>query len=132
MAELRAYLLKRRKEREQELAKRKEAALAAAQRAAGVVYRYGPCRVWLFGSLAGDGTFGEHSDIDLAVEGLPPKIDFWRLYSEILATARPFDVDLIALDSAPPELKESIHRLSAEIRPLLLFPAHEGGPRENR
>lgn len=115
VAQLRAYLKKKHEKHEQELAKRKEAALAAAHRAAEVIHRYGLRKVWLFGSLAGEGTFSEHSDIDLAIDKLPPEIDFWRLYSDVLAAAQPFNVDLVILDSATPELKESVHRKAIRI-----------------
>lgn len=115
IAELKAYLKKKRENREQELAKRKEDALAAARRAAEVIHRYGLRHVWLFGSLTGDGTFSEHSDIDLAIDKVPPKIDFWRLYSDVLAAAQPFNVDLVIVESATPELKENIYRRAIRI-----------------
>ncbi|MQL51559.1 nucleotidyltransferase domain-containing protein [Desulfofundulus thermobenzoicus] len=112
---MRAGLLKRREQRKKELAQRKELALAAAKRAAGVVRRYGGCQVWLFGSLAGGGRFDEHSDIDLAVAGLPREVDFWRLYADVLAAAEPFSVDLVFMEAAGPELRENIRRHGVEI-----------------
>lgn len=115
LAEMRAGLLKRREQRKKELAQRKELALAAAKRAAGVVRRHGGCRVWLFGSLVGGGRFDEHSDIDLAVAGLPREADFWRLYADVLAAAEPFSVDLVLMESAGPELRENIRRHGVEI-----------------
>ncbi|MGB9661645.1 MAG: nucleotidyltransferase family protein [Moorellaceae bacterium] len=115
VAELKAFLKKKREKREHELARRKAAALAAARRAAEVIHRYGLRPVWLFGSLAGEGTFGEHSDIDLAIDKLPPQIDFWRLYSEVLAAAQPFNVDLVVLDAATPELKENVYRTATTL-----------------
>ncbi|WP_207707578.1 nucleotidyltransferase family protein [Desulfofundulus thermobenzoicus] len=115
LAEMRAGLLKRREQRKKELAQRKELALAAAKRAAGVVRRYGGCQVWLFGSLAGGGRFDEHSDIDLAVAGLPREVDFWRLYADVLAAAEPFSVDLVFMEAAGPELRENIRRHGVEI-----------------
>ncbi|SHE84016.1 Predicted nucleotidyltransferase [Desulfofundulus australicus DSM 11792] len=114
-AELRSRFLKLRRQRERELAERKKAALAAAKRAAGVVRRHGGCRVWLFGSLAGGGRFDEHSDIDLAVAGLPREADFWRLYADVLAAAEPFSVDLVLMEAAGPELRENIRRHGVEI-----------------
>lgn len=114
-AELRSHLLKLRRQRERELAERKKAALAAAQRAAEAIRRHHCCRVWLFGSLARGGRFDEHSDIDLAVEGLPREVDFWRLYAEVLAAAEPFSVDLVPVESARPELRENIYQYGIEL-----------------
>ena len=41
-------------------------------KAAEVLKSYGATEVYLFGSMA-TGTYNEHSDVDLAVAGLPPK-----------------------------------------------------------
>lgn len=114
-AELRSRLLKLRRQRERELAERKKAALAAARRAAEVIRRHHCCRAWLFGSLARGGRFDEHSDIDLAVEGLPREADFWRLYANVLAAAEPFSVDLVLMESARAELRENIRRYGVEL-----------------
>ena len=60
--------------------------------------QYGVQRVWLFGSAVGDDR--QATDIDLAVEGLPPEkfFDFYgRLFFEL-----PKPVDLVDLSQNPP------------------------------
>ena len=70
--------------------------LALAGEAAALLYARGASRVWLFGSLAKGRTQDKHSDIDLAVEGLPPlECDAavgelrgrWRSRIEVIAIA---------------------------------------------
>jgi predicted nucleotidyltransferase len=108
VAELRAFVKARSAARQQELAERKARALAVARHIAEMLReRYG-CRVWLFGSLAGDGSFAEHSDLDLALAGLPEDADFWKLYGEVLLLAAPFDVDLVLLESVSPGMREHV------------------------
>jgi predicted nucleotidyltransferase len=52
---------------------RREEALRAAEACAALLKeRFGARRVVLFGSLAGDDFDRDFSDVDLAVEGLPP------------------------------------------------------------
>ncbi|RPJ02492.1 MAG: nucleotidyltransferase domain-containing protein, partial [Deltaproteobacteria bacterium] len=59
----------------------------------------GAKNVYLFGS-ASKGTFKENSDVDMAVEGLPPEI-FFRAMGELFRILdRP--VDLIDLDEDSP------------------------------
>lgn len=115
VAEIRAGLIKKLEQKEKELAQRKKDALDAARRAAAMVReRYG-CKVLLFGSLARSGTFNEHSDIDLALEGLPGEVNFWRLYAEALALVEPLNLDLVLLESASPELQLKIRQEGVEI-----------------
>jgi predicted nucleotidyltransferase len=66
-------------------------------------------RIILFGSLAHQGWFGPHSDVDLAVEGLPGSAYWkaWRLLEEALPERR---IDLIDLDTAGPSLRQAITR----------------------
>lgn len=62
--------------------------------------------VRLFGSLARGQAPGVHSDFDFAVEGLP-----WEAFLGSLGTLLqilPLPVDLVELESAPPELRERI------------------------
>lgn len=61
----------RRLREQQELARRRERALALARQAAAVLREdFRAERVVLFGSLARGGIFDTHSDVDLAVWGL--------------------------------------------------------------
>lgn len=51
--------------------------------------------VYIFGSFAAE-SFGQHSDLDIAVEGLPKSL-YFKTYGELLARLGR-DVDLVALD----------------------------------
>lgn len=46
--------------------------------------RFGAERVIIFGSVTGDTPWHGRSDIDLAVEGLPPEL-FWRAWADLSA-----------------------------------------------
>lgn len=62
-------------------------------------------RVVLFGSLA-TGTYGENSDIDLAVEAMPAAAYFHALADLMTLFAVP--VDLVRLEEAVPSLRAHI------------------------
>jgi uncharacterized protein len=64
-------------------------------RAAAAFKEYGAKEVYIFGSLA-EGTFTRHSDIDMAVAGLPPKVFFAAMGEAHQLLRRP--LDLINLD----------------------------------
>jgi len=89
--------------------KREEQALEAAEACIRLLKeRFGAKRVILFGSVAGQGTWHERSDIDLAVEGLAPA-EFFPAYSacrELLP--RGLELDLVPLESAYPEMRARI------------------------
>jgi predicted nucleotidyltransferase len=64
------------------------------QKAAEALKSFGATDVYLFGSMA-KGVDTEHSDIDLAVSGLPPKMFFKAMGSAMNILKREFDlVDL--------------------------------------
>lgn len=67
------------------------------RRAAEVLKSYGAREVYLFGSAA-EGRFGLHSDIDLAVTGLPPEVFFKAMGAAMLILE--WSLDLIDLDEA--------------------------------
>ncbi|MCI0530265.1 MAG: nucleotidyltransferase domain-containing protein [Nitrospira sp.] len=75
--------------------------------------QFGAREVYVFGSLAGQSPWHSRSDIDLAVEGLPPKeymralSTLWELLPEGL------ELDLITLEDAPPEL---VARIKGEVK----------------
>jgi len=49
--------------------------------------------VWVFGSLAQPGRFGDHSDVDIALERRPPKFsEFWLQGELELRLGRRVDV----------------------------------------
>ena len=71
----------------------------AIEAAADHLRRYGAREVYLFGSAA-TGTLRPDSDVDMAVEGLPPAV-FFRAVGELMHILdRP--VDLIDLDHDDP------------------------------
>lgn len=77
--------------------------------------RYGVRQVYLFGSLAGQSPWHSRSDIDLAVEGLPPEkyvralSELWGLLPEGL------ELDLVTLEDAPAELAARISSSSINL-----------------
>ncbi len=73
---------------------------------------YGATRVVLFGSLA-RGDVSAWSDVDLAVEGLPPAKYFPALAALMGLFGSP--VDLVAIEEAVPSLRD---RIAAEGQPL--------------
>lgn len=94
---------------------RRAAAGRAAARACArvLVERYGAQRVWLFGSLRHAQLVHSESDIDLAVEGLPPAQYFPALTTlwNVLAgttTDFTFTLDLVPLEDAQPGLVDFI------------------------
>ncbi|MEW5958069.1 MAG: nucleotidyltransferase domain-containing protein [Chloroflexota bacterium] len=76
--------------------------------------RFGARRVILFGSLAHTAWFTPDSDVDLAVEGLPPDAywDAWRLVEELIHD-RP--VDLVELEAVRESLQWAIQRYGVEL-----------------
>ena len=72
-----------------------------------LVSRYGVRRIWLFGSLE-EGGFHERSDIDIAVEGLPPGAALFRAAAELDDLPTPFAVDLVPIEDARPAVRQHI------------------------
>jgi predicted nucleotidyltransferase len=70
------------------------------QRAAEVLKSFGAREVYVFGSAA-TGEMDEHSDIDLAVSGLPPEV-FFRAYARASECLPARETDLVDLDSDTP------------------------------
>lgn len=70
--------------------------------------QFGVQRVVLFGSAAGEGPWHSRSDLDLAVEGLRPE-DHLRAIKACYELLPPgLELDLILIESAPPELQAYI------------------------
>lgn len=76
--------------------------------------RYGAGRVFLFGSLAGDGYFHHHSDIDLAVEGMDEG-QYYRAVADLLALNPDFQFDLLLMEEIRSELKAIIESQGVEL-----------------
>ncbi len=99
----------------QEMERRRRKAWRGARRAATFLKQeYGATRVVAFGSLAHGAWFHAHSDIDLAVEGLPPGV-VWRAWSAIEQLVPGFDVDLIELETATALLRRRIQEQGKEL-----------------
>lgn len=69
--------------------------------------QFGAERVFLFGSLAEEATFGLHSDIDLAASGLTANA-YLDALAKIDGVSREFEFDLIDLDHCDPDLRDHI------------------------
>jgi predicted nucleotidyltransferase len=70
--------------------------------------RFGAQRVIPFGSLVGGSPWHERSDVDLAVEGLPPA-DFFPAHAACRDLLPPgMDLDLVPLEDAYPEMRARI------------------------
>ncbi len=84
-----------------------EKARQEAERLAQILAdEYGVERVYLFGSFAWGKVVRPDSDIDLAVEGLPPR-QFFKAYGR-LERATHYAFDLVPLEKARPPLRELI------------------------
>jgi predicted nucleotidyltransferase len=75
--------------------------------------QFGVRAVYVIGSLAGESPWHSRSDLDLAVEGLPPEqyvkalSTLWELLPEGM------ELDLITLEDAPPEL---VARIKGDVK----------------
>lgn len=84
----------------------------AARAAAALKSEFGATRVLLFGSV-GRAWFHDGSDLDLAVEGVVPSriSEAWERISEIVG----LPTDLVAIEEAPPLLREHILRSGRDV-----------------
>ena len=97
------------RERHDRLARRREAAWAAARRIAVLLRtRYAATQVIAFGSLVHPERFDERSDIDLAVAGIPAEM-FFKAWAAAGAECT-FSLDLIDLRDCSPALRELIEQ----------------------
>lgn len=93
----------------QELETRRQEALSAAKSLIQVLkQKFGATEAFICGSLAEDGPWHWHSDLDLAVRGMS-KDDVWDAYSAIEDIAPDWlEVDIIPLEFAPQYLVDRI------------------------
>src|SRR5713226_7622965 len=98
--------------------------LDAARRAASVLYGYGARRVWAFGSLTKPRPPDRRSDVDLAVEGLPPHLQHQatRKASMLVGTR----VDVLAMETTPAHLRWAIMRDRVMLLPSDTTPVNQG------
>jgi predicted nucleotidyltransferase len=84
-----------------------EKARAEAKRLAQILAdEYGVERVYLFGSFAWGKEVRPDSDIDLAVEGLPPR-QFFKAYGRLEKATR-YAFDIVPLEKATARLRKQI------------------------
>lgn len=74
-----------------------------------LISEYNVTRIVLVGSLTNKSRFGFHSDIDLCVEGLPDEL-YFKAVGKLLMLSNEFDIDIIPLESVPPERREKIKK----------------------
>lgn len=108
-----AYLRRRRAEREARAAKRAAAIRARLSAAKELLQqRYGARRVVLFGSFArGDVT--EHSDVDLAVEGLTT-VEYFTAIADLTGLLDA-PVDLVEIERAPESMQARLRLEGVEL-----------------
>jgi uncharacterized protein len=110
MARYRRSALARETTLQRDSEQRRQAAWSIARRAACLLQEeFGATRVIAFGSLAHGAWFGPRSDIDLAAEGIPAEA-FWRAWCALDRLGSAVDIDLVAIESAPDQLREEIVR----------------------
>ena len=98
-----------------ELEKRRDDARALADVGAELLRnRYDASRIFLFGSLAGDGYFHHHSDIDLAVEGMD-EVHYYHAVADLLALNPDFQFDLVQMEEISSDLKAVIESRGVEL-----------------
>lgn len=68
------------------------------------------CTVILYGSLARDGWFDQHSDIDLYVQNWSESIAYWKLLSSCQDAAFPLSVSVVTEREVLPALRQEIER----------------------
>lgn len=82
--------------------------------------RFSARRIVLFGSLARPGAAHEESDVDLAVEGLSPPVEYFSACAAVEAIVQA-PLDLVELDRASPSLLARIAAEGRELRATLPF-----------
>jgi predicted nucleotidyltransferase len=91
-------------------ATRRQTAWADAQKISAYLRtQFGATQVLVFGSLIDTGLFDGHSDIDIAVRGIPAP-QFFQAVTEIMSVSQTFSVDLIDLDTCSETLRQIILR----------------------
>jgi uncharacterized protein len=69
--------------------------------------KYHANTVLLFGSLLYRDRFDMHSDIDLAVSGIPDEF-FYKAVGETLTLVSPFDLDIVDIEDCRESIKKEI------------------------
>jgi predicted nucleotidyltransferase len=107
--QMESYIATARKRQQQQaevLRLRQERGMAIAHQAAKLLkHEFGAAKVVLFGSLLTE-YFGETSDIDLAVWGMPEK-QYFQAVSRLLSLSE-FSIDLVEIQHAHSHILEAI------------------------
>lgn len=110
MAIYRENARRRREAAQLQLRERFEYAWRMARQAAELLQsRFGATRVVAFGSLVDQSLFHAHSDLDLAVWGIPESL-YLRAWADAYAVTEEFEIDLIRVEEAPPSLLARIQK----------------------
>jgi predicted nucleotidyltransferase len=105
---------KRRQADEHRLQEQHTTLLDRASRVASLMReRFGAEKIILFGSVA-TGRVWAHSDLDLAVLGLPQE-QYLEAFWEASELARPFQLDLLLMESASVSLRRRLEQEGVEI-----------------
>ena len=111
--EIIAEILAARENREQfllEMKQRQKEGLDVAKKCANFLKeKYGVTKVILFGSLLNYEKMTPHSDIDLAVWGLPEK-DYFKAVGFLLEIADNFSIDLVEIQHARSYILSAINQ----------------------
>lgn len=108
MAEYRQTARRRLSEIRLEAEQRRANALEVARKASELLKTtYGVKQVVLFGSLSRDGVFDDHSDIDLAVEGLDEQ-EYYKALARLSDLDISSDIDLLMMEHTPPRVLDMI------------------------
>jgi len=88
--------------------KRWQQAQIIAQKASDFLKQeYGEVQTILFGSSTQRDRFHLHSDIDLAIEGLPPE-QFFQAVAHLQDLSSEFEIDLVQLENCSTSLRQLI------------------------
>jgi predicted nucleotidyltransferase len=78
-----------------------------------IINDFHPRRIYQWGSLLHPERFNEHSDIDIAVEGITDTETYFRLLGDAMNLTR-FSLDIVQMEKIEPEFAESI-RLTGKV-----------------
>lgn len=110
MARYRATAKRLAQERLQRLQLKHQRAWEVARQAAVILKEhYGAQQVAVFGSMLSGDRIDEHSDLDLAVWGLDPKL-YYQAVSQLLDLTPELSIDLVEVESAKTRIRAAIER----------------------
>lgn len=110
-----AGLVARERQRRRWLRERAVQAMEVAHQAADVLRQhYTVTRIRVFGSVLQPKYFHERSDIDLAVEGLPPEA-YLRAWALLNGPGIEFEIDLVTPEECRPAIWESVEREGVDL-----------------